>query len=91
MQNNDQENWEYQEHCERLAAALGETIDLVMRYIFEGKCRSPQELETLFKAVNQALMMKDYLSGHNSNLVRIAGNFLAQFEQWLQELQSTIY
>ena len=91
MQNNGQENWEHNELCARLVEVLDETIQLVMRYVFEGKCRSPQELEKLFEAVNHALLMKNYLNCYNSNLVKIAEDFLAQFEQWLQEMQSNLY
>ena len=78
--------WQHEQYCEKLSRALTETIDVMMKHIFDGKCRSPQELEDLFKAVNHALFLRDYLRNQNSSLTKIAAMFLGQFEDWIVQM-----
>ena len=88
---NSSEHWHYMEYCERLVAILDKSLDLIMNHIFQGKCRNHQEWESLFKAVNQAVFMKEYLSVHGSNLTKITEDFLAQIQEWQNELQNKLY
>jgi hypothetical protein len=80
----------YLEHCERISDMLGKAIDLIMAYILQGRVRSPSEWETLFKALNQAVFIREYLNSHCANLLTIAEDFLAQMEDWQQELRATL-
>jgi hypothetical protein len=89
--NNTEHHWNYMENCERLVAMLDKSLDLIMNHIFQGKCKNPQELDSLFKAVNQAVFMKEYLSVYGSNLQTIAEEFLIQVHEWQDELQNKLY
>ena len=91
MEMNNTEHWHYMEYCERLVAMLDKSLDLIMNHIFQGKCRNHQEWESLFKAVNQAVFMKEYLSVYGSNLLIITQDFLAQIQEWQDELQNKLF
>lgn len=84
----DQEYWCYQEKCSRLAVMLSRTIDTLMHYIFEGRTRNAEEWESLFKAINQAVLMKEYLDRNCANLLTIAEDFLAQACEWQREVET---
>ena len=86
MQMNDQEYWAYQEKCTELATLLSNAIDYMMHHIFEGRCLDPQQWESLFLALNQAVMMKEYLGRNCANLINIAQEFLDQLTAWKQEM-----
>jgi len=86
----DQEYWSHQEKCNRLAGMLSNVIDLLMHYIFEGRSKNKQEWEILFKAIQQAVVIKDYLNGNCANLLTIAEDFLAQASDWKQEIDSKL-
>jgi hypothetical protein len=89
-QMDDQQYWSHHEHCHRLAGMLSAAIDGLMHYIFQGKCKDPEHWEKLFKALNQAVFMKEYLSLCCSNVLTIAEDFLAQFEEWKVEVQAQL-
>ena len=91
MQSNNGEMCIGPQQCELLADSLGDAIDVVMKHIFQGKCRTHQELEILFKNVNQAVVMRDLLNRHHQSIVQVSEEFLCNLEQWLKELQSAIY
>lgn len=86
----DQDYNSYLAHCERITIMLSQGIDTMMHYIFEGRSRNHLEWENLFKALNQAVFMKQYLSINCSNLLTISEDFMAQFQEWQQELQANL-
>ena len=87
---NDQEHWAYMEHCDRLTGLLAKAIDHIMHHLFQGSCQNPQDWEALFKAVSQAVFMKEYLTMYCSNIVGVAEDFLTQIEAWQQEVQTKL-
>ena len=91
MENNDRDFWNHYEHCARLVTMLDKSLELIMNYIFQGRCSDTQEWEILFKVINQAVFMKGYLNSNGSNLITIAEDFLAQFQEWHDEIQNKLY
>lgn len=87
---NDREYDSHQEKCARFAIMLSSVIDTLMHYIFEGKSKDCLEWEVLFKAVQQAVLIKDYLDRNCANLLTIAEDFLAQAEEWHHEVGSKL-
>ena len=86
----DPQFYHYAETCTRLVGMLDQAIDSLMRHIFEGKCQNPSQWESLFKAVSQAVFMKEYLTGYCSSLVLIAQDFLVQWEEWIHEMKTNL-
>ena len=87
MEMGDQEYWAHLEKCNRLSALLSKAIDDMMHYIFEGRCTDSQQWEMLFYGLNQAVLIKGYLTQNCSNLLTIAEDFMSQIEEWHRELQ----
>lgn len=87
---NDSEYWTYMEKCEELTKLLSTAIDLLMNYIFLGRCQNSEQWETLFKAVGQAVFMRDHLKSYNSNLIGLAEDFLVQVKEWQQEIDTNV-
>ena len=88
---NDQEYWSHQEKCNRLATMLSKVIDTLMHYIFEGRAQNyPEEWESLFKAINQAVLIKEYLDKNCANLLTIAEDFLAQAFEWQRDVENKL-
>lgn len=77
----------YLERCQRLTTLLDQAITFLMHFIFEGRSRDHHEWETLFKAVSQAVLMKYFLSSNHSDLCTISEDFLAQLEDWKQDIE----
>lgn len=90
MDMGDQEHWAFMEKCDRLAFMLSNVIDRLMHYIFQGLVTDREYWEPLIKALNHAVMIKDYLTSHCSNLITIAEDFLAQYMQWLSEMEGQL-
>ena len=90
MQMTDQEYWSHMDHCGRVAVLLSQAIDKMMRFIFEGRATTYEQWESLFTAINQAVLMKNYLSMNCANLLNIAEDFLAQVADWQQEITETL-
>lgn len=84
---NDHEYDSHQEKCTRLAVMLSRAIDTLMHYVFEGRSKNTLEWETLFKAIQQAVLIKEYLDRNCANLLTIAEDFLAQANEWEQEVR----
>jgi hypothetical protein len=82
--------YHYLEHCERVTTLLDNGINLMITYILAGRTRCPQEWDNLFRALNQASFMREYLNHHCSNLITIAEDFLAQLQEWQDEVQATL-
>ena len=87
---NDQQYWGHMEDCSQMAAMLSEAIDKLMHYIFQGKSKDTENWEPLFAGVNQAVLMRQYLSSNRANLLSIAQDFLDQVEEWQQELAAKL-
>jgi hypothetical protein len=86
----DIEHFCYMENCNRLSNMLQAATDELMNYIFQGKCQNPEQWENIFKAVNQAVFLKEYLKVYCTNITAIAEDFLAQIEEWKNELATVL-
>ena len=87
---NDQEYYSHQENCSRLAAMLSKVIDRLMHYIFEGRSQNKEDWESLFKAIQQAVLIKHYLDNNTANLLTIAEDFLAQAVDWERDVEAKL-
>lgn len=90
MNMTDQEYWSHMDKCSQVVGQLSQAIDNIMHFIFEGRSKNYGEWESLFTAVNQAVMMKQYLSMNCSNLLNIAEDFLIQVAEWKQEIEENL-
>ena len=90
MDMSDQEYWSHMEKCDRLAIALSRIIDLLMHHIFEGKAESPQVWEELFVVLNQAILIKEYLTRNCANLLTIAEDLVCMVIEWQRDLERKV-
>ena len=90
MQMEDHEYESYLDRCQRLKILLDEAVTFLMHFVFEGRARNPDEWEMLFTALSQAAFMKHFLSIHCSNLCTIAEDFLAQLDDWKQDVHERL-
>jgi len=86
----DHEHWAYMEYCERLHTMLNQCLEALRQHVFQGKCKSHDEWEMVWKAYGQALFMKDHLGSYCSNLIPAAEDFITQVEAWQQELMERL-
>ena len=79
-------DFEHSDRCFLLKTRLKCAIDCLMHYIFEGQAER-DEWETLFRALSQAVFMKEHLDGFSTNLLTISEGFLNQYNDWMKQLQ----
>ena len=79
--------FDHADRCNLLRNRLAASIDCLMHYIFLGHCKDPSQWETLFKALSQAVFLKELLEGYRVNVLSISAFFLEQFDEWQEELQ----
>ena len=79
-------DYEHFDRCFLLKTKLQAAIDNLMHYIFEGRAEK-DEWENLFRALSQAVFMKEYLDRYSTNLLNISEGFIDQYNEWLTQLQ----
>jgi len=86
----DREQDQYIYECNVLVARLDHAIDVLMHYIFEGRCKDKSFWEQLIRAVNQAVFIKEQLDSCRGNMLTLAETFLDSFQEWYKGLYDLV-
>ena len=76
------------DRCCELTVKLRMAITAIMKYISEGNVTDQKQWEQLFRTLNHAMFMKDYIEVFSTNLISMADHFLQDFEEWQKSLQN---
>ena len=82
----DWEQTDYMNYCKELRDKLDQSIQYLMHFIFEGRCKDKNQWDQLFMSVCKAVFLKDYLQIYVTNIGFLAQDFLDQFDEWYQGL-----
>jgi hypothetical protein len=86
----DWEQEDYENYCRELKGKLDQSIQYLMHFIFEGRCKHKAQWESLFMSLCKAVFLKEYLQIYTTNLGFIAQDFLDQFDEWYQDVLNSL-